>query len=168
MTSPSLPILESMTLSSMLPQKGHFMTAARDSWLIYWKLIAERPDLQAGSIQNGITVPVSDDSRDDICDLIHLGHAHSPGRNARGTQPDTTCYGCRLLIIRDAVFIHGDSGFVQSLFGVLTGNIQRAEIYKHQMVVSSAGDNGEPLIRESLCEPLGICNDLLLITLERR
>ena len=79
---------------------------------------------------------------------FHLRFSHASGRECGRPQPDAACHHRRLLVERDRVLVHRDSGAAERFLRHLPGQTARMDVDQQQMVVGAAADNPEcPALR---------------------
>ncbi len=101
MTSPSLLARESITLSSMLPQNGHFMMS------VYREPFAEHLYPCTLLLKKFWIVDIFYNRRDDVCDLLHLCGAHASRCDTWGTDANAAGYHGRELVERNGILVEG-------------------------------------------------------------
>src|SRR5205814_3394353 len=68
----------------------------------------------------------------------------------------------------DAVLVHGDAGAVEDFLRLLSVDVLRTKIDKHQMVVGAAGGDAVAVFRQSGGERLRVYDHLPLVIAELR
>ena len=107
-----------------------------------------------------------DDHGNGLCHLIHILGVQTSGSYRRGSQTDTTGHERRLGIVGDGVLVGGDVSCIQQLLHCLTGQTVRGQVYQHQMIVGTAGDNLNVTAHQALAQCLCVVHNVLLIYLK--
>ena len=69
-------------------------------------------------------------------------------------------------LVGDGVLVDGDIDLVQAVLHLLAGEVGRAQVHQHQVVVRAAGYQVRPTLHDGLGQHGGVFHDLLLISLE--
>src|SRR5688500_12092827 len=101
-----------------------------------------------------------------VGDFHHLLLAHASSRHCRGADADTTPKGDLLGVERNTVLIHRDAGMIEGFLSQLAVQPTRTEIYQHEVIIRTAGDDPVAVVCESACQRLCIADDLLRVSLE--
>src|SRR5699024_10920975 len=103
-----------------------------------------------------------------LCYGLHFIDTEAPGRNGRRTDTDTAGNGRLLRISRDSVFVYGNIHLVKSVLQLLAGDIKRAKVHEHEMVVGATGNEVKSLFTQLCCQARGVFDHTALIITEFR
>ena len=96
-------------------------------------------------------------------DLLHILFLKSTGSDGGSTHADTAGDEGLFGIVGNGVLVDRNVNLVQSLFHLLTGDVEGTKVNEHQVVIGIARYDAEALFLERLAECLGVLDDLLLI-----
>src|SRR6266542_3880427 len=106
--------------------------------------------------------------RDEASDLAHLGFLHSTRGDCGRADAQTGSDERLVLVKRNGVLVNGDERSLQSFLSILACDSfsVHPHINEHQVVVSTAGNQTQPLLLQLAGERLGVGKDLTLILFE--
>lgn len=105
-------------------------------------------------------------SVEEVGDSVHVLLSHRS--TCQGGQTDTDSSGnLSRGVSRNGVLVDGDVAFVANLFNLGSGQTQRSQVPKDQVVIGSIGLELVVVAGQDLGEGSGVGNDLLGVSLER-
>ena len=98
---------------------------------------SELGDFVADIFQCGGVIVYFQGLQDPVCDLFHFVGFHAASGEGGGTDADTAGVHGFAGIVGDHVFVDGDSGVVEGVFGDFTGQSDGGDIAHHEVVVGA-------------------------------
>src|SRR5215210_1657007 len=129
--------------------------------LIEWESLGERPDAVAQAVEFAAA-----GFDDDVGDFAHLGLAHAAGRHGGGAEPDTARDGRGFGVVRDHDLVAGDADRFERLLELLASRARVAQVHEDEVVVSSAGDEVETSLEQTLGHRPAVLDDLAGVVFE--
>ena len=128
------------------------MISHADFLFVYGELIAQLCNFPCNLIL--VALKVNCDHLHPLGNKEHFLLLKSSACNSGSTDSQAACNKGALGVVGDGVLVCCDVNSVQHFLVVLTRNVKGSEVYEHKMVVRTAGNQSEALVKECLAEHL--------------
>ena len=119
-----------------------------------------------GGIIGIVAIVILGDKVDTLTDNAHIVFLKTSCGYCRGTDTNAGGKSGLLRVVRNSVLVYCDVAVVKVVLKILTGNVERTEINKHEVVVSASGYKLESFFKKSVSKNPCVLHYLLTVCLE--
>ena len=130
------------------------------------ELVGEVEDIGLDAGEVAWVVAVCEGVDDPGCNLLHLRFFHAAGGEGGGAEADAGGLEGWVGVVGDGVFVDGDAGLAEGVFGFRAEHAFFKDIDEHEMGVGATGDDAEAFVCDGGGEGAGVGNDLVGVDAE--